>query len=592
MLTIAIIIASALLYILTYRTYGRYLARRIFSINPDHTTPAHTHADGIDFVPSRPALVFGHHFTSIAGTGPIVGPAIAVVWGWVPALIWVLVGSIFMGAVHDFGSLVVSMRHQGRTIADLAGDVVNPRVRLLFMLVCLVGLWIVLAVFGLVIATIFSLYPSSVGPVWLQIPIAIALGIWINRKGNLILGTLIAVALMYGTIILSASIDWSTHPILPSALTEIASPIVIWTLVLMVYVFIASILPVHVLLQPRDFINAWQLIIAMGLLMLGLLVTHPPIIADPVVLAPAPSPKGASPSMFPFLFITVACGAVSGFHCLVASGCSSRQLSCESHAQRVGFGAMLTEGFLAVLVILACVAGFGLQSTQGQGRPLFDSFYATWGGDSGLANILTPFVVGAANAIDGLGVPHHTGVAIMGVFIASFAATTLDSATRLQRYLITELVQTKPKAPNPVSRAVSSRTGATLIACVSALILALSDVPTRGLAHAGLGGLALWPVFGATNQLLASLALLVVTVWLVRHKRPVWTTALPMLVMLGITGSALLIMAKGFADHHNTLLLIVSILMTLAQVWIVLEALLLVRVLLRSDPPKETPSPI
>jgi carbon starvation protein len=590
MLTIAIIIASALLYILVYRTYGRYLARRIFRIDPERATPAHTRSDGVDFVPSRPALVFGHHFTSIAGTGPIVGPAIAVVWGWVPALVWVLVGSIFMGAVHDFGSLIVSMRHQGRTIADLAGDVVNPRVRLLFMLVCLVGLWIVLAVFGLVIATIFSLYPSSVAPVWLQIPIAIALGVWIKRSANLVLGTLIAVALMYGTIVLSATIDWSAHPILPSALTEIASPIVIWTLVLMVYVFIASILPVHILLQPRDFINAWQLIVAMGLLMLGLLVTHPPIVADPVVLAPAPSPNGAAPSMLPFLFITVACGAVSGFHCLVASGCASRQLSSESHAQRVGFGAMLTEGFLAVLVILACVAGFGLASTHGQGRAAFDTFYTAWGGDSGLASILTPFVVGAANAMQGIGVPHHTGVAIMGVFIASFAATTLDSATRLQRYLLTETLQTT--STNPVLRAPASRVGATLIACASALLLALSDVPSKGLAHAGLGGLTLWPVFGATNQLLASLALLVVTVWLVRHKRPVWVTAIPMGVMLVITGSALLIMARGFLDRRNTLLLAVSVLMSIAQIWIAIEALLLVRSLRRSTPPKETPSPV
>lgn len=183
MLTVLIALGSFVLYIVAYRTYGRFLARKVFQVDPGRLSPSEELCDGVDFVPSRKELVFGHHFTSIAGTGPIVGPAVAVVWGWVPALIWVLVGSIVMGAVHDFGSLVISMHHKGRTIADVAGDVVNPRVRLLFLLVVVMGLWIVLAVFGLVIAAVFSIFPSSVAPVFLQIPIAVGLGIWMKRGG-------------------------------------------------------------------------------------------------------------------------------------------------------------------------------------------------------------------------------------------------------------------------------------------------------------------------------------------------------------------------------------------------------------------------
>ncbi len=391
MATVIIAAGAFVLYLVAYHTYGRYLARRIFRVEPERTAPSVELNDGIDYVPSHRDIVFGHHFTSIAGTGPIVGPAIAVVWGWVPALVWVLVGSIVMGAVHDFGSLIVSMRNRGRTIADLAGTVVNARVRLLFLLVVVVGLWIVLAVFGLVIATVFKLYPSSVIPVWTQIPIAVGLGLWVRRGGNLILGTLIAVGLMYGTIAWSASIPWATPDnaegvaMLPAALTAVISPVAFWPLLLLVYIFVASVLPVQTLLQPRDFINAWQLLIAMGLLGVGLAASRPEIVADAVNFTPAPAAEGAKvPGFLPFLFVTIACGAISGFHCLVASGCASRQLRSEADAQYVGYGAMLTEGFLAVLVILACVAGIGLGTAGGlTGREAWLHHYAVWGGGQG-----------------------------------------------------------------------------------------------------------------------------------------------------------------------------------------------------------------
>ncbi len=575
--TVLLVISVFVLYIVAYNTYGRYLARRIFQLDPARITPAHEINDGVDFVPSHKSLVFGHHFTSIAGTGPIVGPAIAVVWGWVPAILWVLIGSIVMGAVHDFGSLVISMRHRGRTIADLTGDVVNARVRLLFMIVVLIGLWIVLAIFGLVIATIFRLYPQSVMPVFVQIPIAIALGIWIKRGGKLLPASIIAVALMYTSIVYSASLDWGTITIFPAALTAHISVIAIWTIILMIYVFIASVLPVDVLLQPRDFINAWQLLIAMGLLLVAILFTHPPIVADAVRFHPEPSATGLpAPPLFPFLFITIACGAISGFHCLVSSGCSSRQLRSESDAKAIGYGSMLTEGFLATLVIVACVAGIGIGSSEsGQtGHALWMQYYGQWGGggDTGLGAKIAPFVIGSANMIEKLGISHAIATTIMGVFVASFAATTLDSATRLQRYVIAELAgASSPGNANPVRRAIQNRFVATSLATLSGLALALSDMPTRGLAGAGLGGLTLWPVFGATNQLLAALALLVLCIWLMKTGRPVWVAFAPMAFMTITTLYAILSLIMAFGSQGNTTLLWMSCVLLGLQLWILIE---------------------
>ena len=635
MLTVAIAIGSLILYVVAYRTYGRYLSRRIFKIDPARITPATELNDGVDYVPSRRELVFGHHFTSIAGTGPIVGPAVAVVWGWVPALVWVLVGSIFMGAVHDFGSILISMRHKGRTIADLSQDIINARVRILFLIVVLVGLWIVLAIFGLVIATIFQLYPSSVLPLFLQIPIAVGLGIWMRRGGRLLAGTVVAVVLMYGSIAVAANYEWAQIT-LPAGLTQYISPVAFWTLILLVYVFIASVLPVQTLLQPRDYINSHQLLIAMGLLMLGLVIAHPPIVAETVRLRPEPAtPGGFVPPFLPFLFVTVACGAISGFHCLVASGCSSRQLQSEADAPMVGMGAMLTEGFLAVLVILACCAGIGLGTKVPiLGIPDIDGFtpvfgtriavageawqhhYATWGGDAGLGSMLAPFVTGSANMIEAIGLSHALAIAIMGVFVASFAATTLDSATRLQRYVIAELAGHRPanladsgfcgacnydlqglpddapcpecneqtrqhaRAPQtPVAAFVGNRYIATTIAVLTGGLLALSDAPAVGLAAAGKGGLILWPVFGATNQLLGGLALLVITVWLVRRRVPAWVTALPMVFMLAMTGWAIVELTRQFlrpldtGDPVKWHLVVVSILMLALEIWIVVEGL-------------------
>ena len=364
--TLFIAIAAGVGFIVAYHTYGRWLGRKIFDLSASAITPAHRLRDDVDYVPTPKSIVFGHHFTSIAGTGPIVGPAIAVMWGWLPALLWVVLGSIFIGAVHDFGSLVVSLRNNGQSVGDIAGKVLNRRVRLLFLIVLFLALTIVLAIFGLVIAAVFRMYPQAIFPCMVQIPIAIGIGLWLHRKGvNLILPSLLALAFMYLTVIYG-DVGW-----LHEINQWFASwPTIVWVAVLLGYSYVASVLPVWTLLQPRDFINALQLISALGLVVIGLVVAAfmggaPPIegaARQPLeIVAPMVNWDPANaPLIFPFLFITIACGAISGFHCLVSSGTSSKQLMREPDARFVGYGSMLTEGFLATVVILACVAGLGL----------------------------------------------------------------------------------------------------------------------------------------------------------------------------------------------------------------------------------------
>ena len=383
MSTVAVALLSFVGFIVAYHTYGRWLARRIFGLDANAPVPSQQLRDDVDFVPTKREVVFGHHFTSIAGTGPIVGPAIAVFWGWLPALLWVVFGSIFIGAVHDFGALIVSLRNRGQTVGEIAGRLISRRARLLFLIILFFALTIVLAIFGLVIASIFKLYPESVLSVWIEIPIAVTIGYLVyKRGGGLLVNSIIALVMMYVAIYIGVYyLPINVPQLSVGGLT--LSPVVIWTMILMLYCFVASVLPVWTLMQPRDFINSHQLVLALSLLVLGLFVASIFQDADlvkstPAVVAQTNLPADAPP-ILPFLFITIACGAVSGFHCLVSSGTSSKQVSTEADAQYVGYGAMLLEGALAVIVILACCAGVGMGTNSGEstltGRAAWESVY-------------------------------------------------------------------------------------------------------------------------------------------------------------------------------------------------------------------------
>jgi len=596
MSTLLIALLAGVGFIVAYHTYGRWLGGRIFRLSADAVCPSERLKDGVDYVPTSKSVVFGHHFTSIAGTGPIVGPAIAIMWGWVPALLWVVLGSIFIGAVHDFGALVVSLRNNGQTVGDIAGRVLNKRVRLLFLFTLFMALTVVLAIFGLVIAAVFKQYPAAIFPCIVQIPIALAIGVLLHRKGvNLLAPSLIALGVMYLTVVFG---DTGVLGAFNVALA--AWPIWKWVIVLLGYSYIASVLPVWTLLQPRDYINSLQLISALALIVLGLFVAafvgFTPSGADSsqalTFVAPAFQwhPEGA-PMIFPFLFITIACGAVSGFHCLVSSGTSSKQLKCETDAHFVGYGSMLTEGFLATLVILACGAGLGLglmkDGTLLTGEAAWQAQYASWSDAGSLGAKVGAFVNGSANFLQALGLSAAVAIALMGVLVASFAGTTLDTACRLQRYVIQELAATlggklgKDGAQSSGPFALlQNKHGATIFAVVVAT--AMAAVPPGGaewsFANAGKGGLILWPLFGATNQLLAGLSFLVITFYLWRRGRTIWFLAIPMVFMLIMPLWAMLhqlFAAPGWlvADKPDYLLGGIGLATIALEIWMIIEAL-------------------
>ncbi len=548
-------------YIVMYKLYGQYIGKKVFALSPTAKTPSYELEDGIDYVPTKKEVIFGHHFTSIAGTGPIVGPAIAIIWGWVPALIWVFLGSVIMGAVHDFGALIISMRNQGKSISEYTAKYVNDRTKFFFFLIVFLELWIVISIFGLVIAVVFAMYPQSVLPVWLEIPIAIYLGHLIYKKGaNVMAWSIIAVIAMYITVIIGAY-----APIKMPTIAGIP-PTGVWTIILLVYAFIASVLPVTTLLQPRDFINSHQLVVAMSLMILGVLVSAfgggLEIVAPALQTTPAQAPP-----MWPFLFITIACGAISGFHSLVSSGTSAKQVRYETDSLFVGYGSMLMEGSLATLVIVATAAGIGMGYVTKDGATLtgvaaWTTHYASWAAAAGLGSKVAAFVVGSANMIAMLGIPKNICIVIMGVFVASFAGTTLDTATRIQRYVVAELFG------DLKLNFLTDRYVATAIAVGSALILAFAT------GASGKGALKLWPLFGAVNQTLAALALIIITVYLKSRGGMKWmVSGLPACFMTVMTIWAVAMNQLKFDAAHNVLLMVINIAILIIAVWIAFEGL-------------------
>jgi carbon starvation protein len=489
--------------------------------------------------------------------------------------VWVVLGAIFIGAVHDFGALIVSMRNRGQTIGEIAGRLISRRARLLFLLILFFSLTIVLAIFGLVIAVIFKMYPESVFSVWVAMPIAVCVGLWVRRGDRKLLWpSLLALAALYAAVYLGVR-GWSFS--FPETTNKWLSPVVIWTALLMVYCFIASVLPVWLLLQPRDYINSHQLIVALVLIVAGLVVASLTGQANMADTAPAIAKQlpANAPPIFPFLFITIACGACSGFHCLVSSGTSSKQVANECDAQYVAYGSMLMEGALAVLVILACCAGLGMGVVTDNGLLTGHAAWTTRynaAGDwtaFGLGPSVSAFVDGAGNFLQAIRIPADMARGIVAVLVACFAATTLDTATRLQRYISQELagsLQIKP---------LTNKYAATGLAV--SLGLAVAMIPFGGVP--GNGGMILWPLFGATNQLLAGLAFLVTAFYLWRRGKPIRYIAIPMVVMLLMPvwglGWQMFNSQSGWLIKGNYTLLAFGAAIMALQAWIVLEALLI-----------------
>lgn len=495
---------------LAYWIYGRVIERRLGRPDDSKPTPAHRLADGVDYAPAPPLVLFGHHFASIAGAGPIVGPVIAVAaFGWGLSLLWILIGVVLIGAVHDYTTLMLSIRHEGRSIPEITQSVLGSRARLMFQVFVWITLIFVIAVFAIAAAKSFVADPRIVIPAFGVIPLAMVFGWLVNRVGApLWLATAVALVLLGGLF-------WAGM-VLPLELPlEPAVARQVWIGLLMLYGAVAAVLPVWLLLQPRDYIASWILAFGMAAGFAGLFISRPVISAP--WLATTNSPTQGP--IWPMLFILIACGAVSGFHSLVSSGTTAKQLDRESHGRPIAFGAMITEGGLALLALLAVSAGL---TYSGSGAAMsLTGFLAPGGGGpisafaAGFGAFTEPFL-GAAGALFGM------------TMLNAFVLTTLDTSVRLTRFITVELA-------GPVISPLRNRYVSTALICLCAYLLAASG--SEG---------TLWPMFGAANQLVAALAMIVVSVALVRQRRPVWYTALPAAFMLTTTCGALLWKGWGY----------------------------------------------
>lgn len=507
------VVGASILYLLGYRLYSRWLSQRVFQLSAQESTPAHNPelADSTDYVPTSKTVLWGHHYASIAGAAPIIGPAVAIYWGWLPAMLWILFGSTLIGALHDFGALVLSARNRGASMAYLAGDLIHPRVRLLFHCLVYFLLWIVLTVFAFATGVLFDTYPQTVLPVNGQIVVAILMGLLVFRRKLLQLtpATLVALAAFVGLIVAGLYFPLDLGAALGGSQQGLHLPAVtLWAGALIVYAGVASALPVWLLLQPRDYLNAYLLITGLAALVLGLFTSNPTMQAPAIR-----EPNADAPPVFPLLFITIACGAISGFHGLVSSGTTSKQLNAMPDARPIGYGGMLGEGVFALLATLAV----------GAGLPNWAGHYERWS-DSGTRAIAN-FVEGGGNLVSALpGVNLEVASTLVAILAICFAATSMDTAARVQRYTVSEIGK---------SLGVSWLQTPWLATLVGLL-------PSMGLLLAGKAVWGpLWLLFGTTNQLIGGLTLLVLLVYLLKARRPSWPVLLPMVFVLAITTIAM-----------------------------------------------------
>ena len=523
-----LLLISAIILLFAYRIYGKYVYNK-FGLSDARKAPSHTHRDGIDYEPSKPIVVLGHHFASIAGAGPIVGPIIAVTFGWIPAVIWILVGGIFFGAVHDLGSMAASLRTEGKSIGVIIRNQIGIKGKQLFILFSFSTLILVIGVFSDIIAKTFVANPGVASASILFIFLAVAFG-YLNRLvGNkniaFIAITVIGVILMYYFVYLGTQIP-------------LALDYKWWVGGLLIYAFIASVTPVSLLLQPRDYLNSYLLYGMMIAAVAGVLVANPTIEMSTEV-------QFSSESLgyvFPVLFVTIACGAISGFHALVASGTTSKQLDKESDAKIVGFGGMLIESFLAIISVGAVII---LSRTEYLDRLTVEGPVAL-------------FSTGLGGMISSLGISEPFAIGFVALTVSAFALTTLDTCTRLARFTLQEYFEDMPQ-PAAQVMAKNRYLSTTIVVILSVLLLASGEFSR------------LWPIFGSANQLLAALALLTIGVWLIKKNISATFVTIPMFFMFTVTLASLGLFAwKNFQDEGYILASIASILFVLAIALIVL----------------------
>jgi len=536
-------------YYVGYRVYARYLAQQVFQLDDAAVTPAHALRDGFDYVPSKRYVLFGHHYASIAGLSPMLGPAIAVIWGWLPAMLWVVFGTLLIGAVHDFSALVVSMRAQGKSIGKVAESVIGSRAKSLFHCIIFFLIALAMGVFVQVVAQLFSreFYPEAVFPSAALMVLALLMGFLFYKRG-VALGPLTAVGfvLTLGAVYLGLR--------LPTPDLSMGE----WNLVLLGYALAASVLPVWLLLQPRDYLNSLLLYLGLALIFVGFLALRPDFVAPMIDVAP----EGAPP-MFPFVFIVIACGAISGFHGLVSSGTTAKQIDRETDAKFIGYGGMIGESLLGLAAVLACTAGFATVDAWQQ-------HYSSWGDAGGLGTSMSAFINGSSRFLAHMGVPVEAGRAFIALVAVSFALTTLDSATRLLRYNIQEVAETL-RLPQLGNRFVAS-----ILAVLAIGFFSSYQIDGRP------AGLVLWALFGTTNQIMGGLTLLAVTLYLMQRKANYFVALVPMLFMLVTTIFAMVANVRTFYADGNRLLLAVGSFLLVLAVWLTVEGALRFRRELRA----------
>ena len=506
-----IVIISIIVFIVAYITYGSWLAKQ-WGIDPTRKTPAHEINDGVDYVPTKPAVLLGHHFASIAGAGPINGPIQAAIFGWVPVLLWIVVGSIFFGGVHDFGSLFASVRHKGKSIGEVIHANMGRKGMMLFSIFAWLTLLLVVAAFTNIVASTFASVPAAASSSLMFIVLAVAFGYAVYRKGvSLKVGTIVGVIALFLCVYLGY-----LFPLQLSLNT--------WIVIMMVYIFVASTAPVWILLQPRDYLNSFLLYAMIAGAVLGIVIFRPSI--------QLPAVTGFNVNgqlMFPMLFVIVACGAISGFHSLVASGTTSKQIDNEKDAKAIGYGAMLIEGVLAVIALVtAAYVSNGELTELLKGGPV-NVF------SSGVGTFMSKF-----------GIPFDIGKSFVALAVSAFALTSLDTATRLGRFIFQEFFD------NPEKEKQSIFTNMYVSTAITVLI--------GGYLAAG-GYARIWPIFGSANQLLAALSLLAVAVWLKKTGKNYHMLTIPMIFMLVVTLFALVLLIKSNLAAGNYILVVFPVLL-------------------------------
>ncbi|PAB57551.1 carbon starvation CstA family protein [Anaeromicrobium sediminis] len=509
-----LILVSIVVFFIAYVTYGSWLAKQ-WGIDETRETPAHTQNDGVDYMPAKSPVLLGHHFASIAGAGPIVGPIAAAVFGWLPVMLWIIIGGIFFGGVQDYSSIFASIRHDGKSIGEIIEVNIGKKGKKLFGIFAWLTLLLVIAAFVNIVANTFVSVPAAASSSVMFIMLAILFGFFVYRRGMpLGISSIIGVVLLFGCIVLGVKF--------PLVLSK-----QVWIYILLGYIFVASVTPVWILLQPRDYLNSFLLYAMLIGAVLGIVIYRPTIELPAVT-----SFNVGGKLLFPMLFVTVACGAISGFHSLVGSGTSSKQLDSEADAKIVGYGSMLIECVLAVIAIItaAYVTKDKFAELLGAGGPI---------------NV---FSDGIGVFMSKFGIPYATGKSFVALAISAFALTSLDTGTRLGRFIFQEMIDQKEGESENILANRYVATGITVV--------------LGGWLGSG-SWTKIWPIFGSANQLLAVLALIAVAVWLKKSGKNYKMFIIPMIFMLAVTVFALILLIKQNLASENYILVALPALLLL-----------------------------